>query len=476
MAEPPPADEATTAAPADLGPRRPGHLLAILAGLLLAACQGMPARPAAPPPDSGHDTAGLPLQETIRALRARYAQPALDPAPALPARDLWQEMRDGFALPGCGYAQEAEHWLQRYAASPSGFTRLLDEVLPALDYTHRRLRDAGLPSEFALLPIVESHYRPHPAPEHRPAGIWQMVGPTARSFGLRIDTDFDGRLNLAASTDTAVALLDRYGDYFADDWRLVAFAYNAGEFRVRRALEGHRPGEDFDSLKGLGLARESYDYLGKLLALACLIREPERYQVQLPELPAQRRLQPIPLQAVIGKSLAQALSGLSDEEFARYNGGLLHNRTPAGEWQLLAASGQAERIPQVVDSLPPEYRLDWQRRPLREGESLAGLASAHAIAEHFLQLVNAGATAEPAAGEILWLPGRQPGGLAGNKQDASTADAGSGREAAVHVVRRGDTLWAIARRHGLTVRQLLGYNGLQHERLRPGQRLRLAPP
>lgn len=449
---------------------RPAGLLAALAGLLIAACQSVPPRPPAQPlaatPGSAPE---LPVQETIRSIRARYAQPVSVPVP--PAHDLWRKMREGFALPGCGYAPEVEHWMQRYAASPTVFARLLDEVLPALDYTHRRVREAGLPSEFALLPIVESHYRPYPAPEHRPAGIWQMIGPTARAFGLRIEPGFDGRLNLAASTDTAVALLDRYGDYFADDWRLVAFAYNAGEFRVRRALARHQPGEDFDSLKGLELAGQSYDYLGKLLALSCLIREPERYQVQLPDLTEQRRLQPIALPEVIGKSLAQALSGLSDEEFARYNGGLLRNRTPGGEWQLLATGDLAGQIPQALEQLPDRYRLDWQRRPLQADETLPELARAHDISEQFLQLVNGGTGASPPEGEPLWLPGRRDDAVA-----AAPAPVAGPVDGPIHIVRAGDSLWAIARRHGLTVRQLLGYNGLHHTRLRPGQRLRLAPP
>lgn len=446
------------------------RLLTVLACLLAAACQSLPPRPpadlAAGPGGSGAD---LPVQETIRAIRAQYAEPDWPPVPAPPATDLWQDMREGFALPGCGYAPDVEHWIERYAASPTVFARLLDEFLPALEYTHRRVREAGLPSEFALLPIVESHYRPYPAPEHRPAGIWQMIGPTARAFGLRIEPGFDGRLNLAASTDTAVTLLDRYGDYFADDWRLVAFAYNAGEFRVRRALQRHQPGPDFDSLKGLDLARQSYDYLGKLLALSCLIREPGRYQVQLPTLPEQRRLQPITLQAVIGQSLAKALSGLSDEEFVRYNGGLLHNRTPGGDWQLLVAAERADQVPQALEQLPHRYRLDWQRRPLQADETLPELARAHDISEQFLHLVNGGTDVDP--GEPLWLPGRRDDAVA-----AAPAPAAGPADGPIHIVRAGDSLWAIARRHGLTVRQLLGYNGLQHTRLRPGQRLRLAPP
>src|SRR5690606_36887419 len=130
--------------------------------------------------------------------------------------DLWQQMRDGSALPGCDYAPGTERWARRYAASPRRFAAVLEELLPALAYTHRQVQAAQLTSEFALLPIVESHFRPHVASQDRPAGIWQIVGGTGRQAGLRMDAWVDERLNLAASTDAAIWLLDRYGDYFRE--------------------------------------------------------------------------------------------------------------------------------------------------------------------------------------------------------------------------------------------------------------------
>ncbi len=316
-------------------PPRRCHALAkvplILLASALTACQINPTRITSPSVAVTSEPETTPLRQNIVATLAsttpRDVYPGLFPSGLSDQGDLWAQMRDGFAMPGCDYTPGIQYWIGRYAASPRRFASTLAEMLPAIDYTHRQMREAGLPSEFALLPIVESHYRPYPGPESRPAGMWQMVGSTARSAGLTVDSSFDGRLNLAASTDSAVALLNRYGDHFNSDWRLVAFAYNAGEHRVKRALEKHEPNQSFDSLRALGLSDISYEYLTKLLALSCLIREPERYQLELPKLPDEQRLVRLDLEGTVGRNLLRALSGMDDEEFTRYNGGLLRNHS-----------------------------------------------------------------------------------------------------------------------------------------------------
>lgn len=419
-----------------------------------------------------------PLRENIAATLAnatpRDFPKGLYPG-GLPGQgDLWQQMRDGFAMPGCDYTPGIQYWIGRYAASPRRFASTLADMLPAIDYTHRQMRKAGLPSEFALLPIVESHYRPYPGSDSRPAGMWQMVGSTARSTGLTVDSSFDGRLNLAASTESAVALLNRYGDHFNSDWRLVAFAYNAGEHRVKRALEKHEPNQSFDSLRGLGLSDISYEYLTKLLALSCLIRDPDRYELELPRLDDDQRLVRLDLEGTVGRNLLRALSGMDDDEFARYNAGLLRNHSDTVKvLPLLATNETADRIDGVVDQLPDRYRTGWQQRRLRDGETIETLASTYDLPAQLLYAINRYEPESQAAASLVWLPGRANGVAAPERASAAPPKTAAGD---VHVVRSGDSAWTIARRNGLTVQQLLRYNGLDNPRLRPGQRLRLAPP
>lgn len=388
--------------------------------------------------------------------------------------DIWQRLRDSFALPGCDYTPGVQHWARRYAASPRRFAGQLAQMLPAIDYTQRQLDPAAIPGEFALLPIVESHYHPFPAAHSRPAGMWQMIATTARAAGLRIDAWFDGRLNLAASTAAAVVLLDRYAEHFGEDWRLVAFAYNAGEYRVRRALQRHTPGADAASLQGLGMPRTSLEYLDKLLALSCLVREPERFELTLPTLPAGQHLEALHLDGTVGVSLARALSGLPRDEFDRLNGGMLKGRTPPGaNIDLLLPAHRLHDARRALAGIPAARRLQWRQQPLSPGEQLASVARQNGMQPDTLLALNGLRDSDEGndggTDTRFWLPG--PENAAGAQQAAE--DNGG---APVHIVRSGDSLWAIARRHGLTVAELLRYNHMDNTHLRPGQRLRLSAP
>ena len=450
--------------------------------VVLAACQAHAPRRApvdTAAPATTTDTPAAATSTLIAATAHDHPPRSKAPATATPDAtadadaDTWQRLRDSFALPGCDYTPGVQHWARRYAASPRRFAGQLAQMLPAIDYTQRQLQAAAIPGEFTLLPIVESHYHPFPAAHAQPAGMWQMIAATARAAGLRIDAWFDGRLNLAASTAAAVVLLDRYAEHFGEDWRLVAFAYNAGEYRVRRALQRHTPDADAASLQGLGMPRTSLEYLDKLLALSCLVREPERFELTLPALPAGQRLEVLQLDGTAGVSLARALSGLPREDFDRLNGGMLKGRTPPGaNFDLLLPAHRLHDARRALAGIPAARRLEWRQQPLSSGEQLASVARQNGLQTDTLLALNGLLDADAADGSTdtrFWLPG--PGDDAGARH--ATVD---GDGAPVHIVRSGDSLWAIARRHGLTVAELLRYNRMDNTHLRPGQRLRLSAP
>lgn len=454
--------------------------LVSIACAALAACQASAPRRAQPDAPIPAETAsvrepGIAMVEqthppATKARRRQQDTPNHDVTPGSESQaDVWQRLRDSFALPGCDYTPGVQHWVRRYAGSPRRFAGQLATMLPALDYTQRRLASASIPGEFALLPIVESHYHPFPGAHSRPAGMWQMIASTARSAGLRVDAWFDGRLNLAASTSAATMLLDRYAEQFDEDWRLVAFAYNAGEYRIRQLLEKHQPSADAASLQAMGLPRTSLEYLDKLLALSCLVREPERFDLTLPTLEPGEELVELPLEGTVGVTLARALSGLSREQFDRVNNGLLKGRTPPGDTLvLLLPADRVDDARTALAGIPPARRLDWRRQSVPSVEALDSIADQYGLDTRTLLALNGVADDSTAEGGHWWLPG------AG--EDGHAAGATTARDSDIHVVRSGDSLWSIARRHGLTVAELLRYNRLDKTHLRPGQRLRLTAP
>lgn len=189
-------------------------------------------------------------------------------------------LRAHLATQQCEDDRVVTRWLERYARAPSRLAANLERVLPLLAHVTGRLRDAGLPGEFALLPIVESWYRPD-ARHAGTSGLWQFSAATARAHGLRVDAVVDQRLAPAAATVAAMdhlqTLMARFGD-----WRLATMAYNAGAYRLGRAHAADPAEPSPQHHQPAGLRMGTYEHLAKLQALACLVIEPGRIGLELP--------------------------------------------------------------------------------------------------------------------------------------------------------------------------------------------------
>lgn len=217
-----------------------------------------------------------PLATLLLALAcACGAAPAL--AAEVPASrsgsEIYARFRDGLADPRCEPGASAR-WRKHFAGAPKDMANSARDVMPLFGYVVDSLVDAGLPTEFALIPFVESGYRPGAVSAGGPAGLWQMIQVTARNHGVPIRPGYDGRLSPVDSTQAAVAYLRKLHGMFAGDWRLAAMAYNAGENRILSALR--RSGQqarsvDIDALSGVPDITRAY--VRKLHALACVLDE-----------------------------------------------------------------------------------------------------------------------------------------------------------------------------------------------------------
>ena len=127
-----------------------------------------------------------------------------------------------FSSPVCVKGQHNRSWRKRYAGYPDSFARHLEEILPLMAYVVEEVERRDLPGEFALLPIVESWYRPAAIGPGGPAGMWQMISSTARNHGIRIQSGYDGRLSPVESTDAALSYLQTLDAMFDGEWRAMA--------------------------------------------------------------------------------------------------------------------------------------------------------------------------------------------------------------------------------------------------------------
>ncbi len=437
------------------------HGLAVLGALALTACVSN-----APPRSDRPDPPPVVAPAPVATPTARTAaEPvATEVAPASP----WQRMRERLRMPGCDYSSAVQQRAAQLARSPQRFAASWRPAMPflllALDAIERR----DLPGEFALLPYVESNYRPIATQGMRPAGVWQLMPHTARAHGLHIDRAYDGRLDMPEATRVALDLLERQDREFAD-WRLATMAFNAGEYRVKNALGRRNPAAlDAEALARLKLSPTTHEHLTRLLALACIVADPQRFSIELPEPHDADHLLATPIEGTLDLRIAARFAGMPEAELRRLNAGHLGERTAAsGPPRLLLPRDRHARFAAAQEAGPGLLQAHWMSTRIARTAHLAAFADDMSITPQALALANgieADATLE--AGATLLVPGHA-------SEPAPAADTGS----AVHVVRHGDTLSALARRYRVRVAQLLDWNRLTVDStLRLGARLRVRAP
>jgi membrane-bound lytic murein transglycosylase D len=252
--------------------RRLAVLVAVALATIASGAAGAGRQDAVVPAAATHAVEATPVATVAPPAPAAPAEvePALVPATRSGA-EIYRRFHDGLADPDCAAESSSPRWRRHFAGAPSRFAKGGDDSLALFGYVVDALRDASLPTEYALIPFVESGYKPDARSPLGPAGMWQMIRVTARSHQVPMRPGYDGRLSPVDSTRAAVRYLKTLHGMFAGDWRLAVMAYNAGEYRVFGALR--RSGQvarNADPEKLTSLSGITRAYVRKLHALSCL--------------------------------------------------------------------------------------------------------------------------------------------------------------------------------------------------------------
>jgi membrane-bound lytic murein transglycosylase D len=354
---------------------------------------------------------------------------ALPPASVRNGQEIFASFRDGLAEPTCNAEATSPRWQKQFAHAPSRLANQDDDALVLFGYVVEELRAANLPTEFALIPFVESGYRPNARNGSGPAGLWQFIATTAKNHRVQMTNGYDGRLSAVDSTQAAVRYLKTLHGMFGGDWRLATMAYNAGEYRVLQSLR--KAGMNATNARPAelpGLSPITYAYVEKLHALACVLEDAETSPGVMASLD---RTVPVLKGHTLpaGTSVQQwaAQRSLDPARIARLNPALASGKgRPSGQVTLLAPATHAP-----VDTT-------------------ALLAQAD---------VPPADTASPRTAP----------------QAASRTVASADRpRARRHTVRNGESAWTIAKRYGMPLKALLSLNNLSGSSvLKPGAVLRV---
>jgi membrane-bound lytic murein transglycosylase D len=391
--------------------------------------------------------------------------------------DLFDRLRDGFALEEVD-EPAVDTQLAWFVRNQEYLDRVFQRAQRYLYHIVCEVEARGMPAEFALLPVVESAYEPFAYSPSRAAGLWQFIPGTGDRFGLKQGWWYDGRRDVVESTRAALDYLQILHDQFNGDWLLAIAAYNVGERFIERAIDynaRHGKPTDFWHLK---LPAETRAYVPKLLALKRLMAEPERFGLGFEVIPNEPYFAVIDTGSQIDLKLAAEISGNSFEEIVALNPGFNRWATdPAGPHRLLVPVEHADALEIALATLPDADRVRYVTHVVEHKETLAAIAAQYGTSVAVIAKLNDISGKKVREGTELKIPqdsAQLPDKvlLAAQRVDKPSTDLGGRRRQIVHRVRRGETLRAIARRHGTSAETLARLNGLSvDERLVAGQRL-----
>lgn len=339
-----------------------------------------------------------------------------------------------------------------------------------LQYSYRRagryramieriLRQVGVPQDLIYLAQAESGFNPYSVSDTGARGIWQFMPGRARDYGLRRTWWVDQRQDPAKSTRAAARFLLHLYHKFGD-WYLAMAAYDAGPATIQRAV-AETGSANFWVLYRRGvLPRETRNYVPIILAMALVAKNPAQYGLQ--KLASDPPLvdDQVTLHAPVDLRLAAECAGTTLRAMRDLNPSLLRLTTPnQPDFVLHLPEHSLARFQQALARIPPRKRVLWRYHQVRPGETVFAIARRYHTPVRAIEAVN---NLPPhsvlAAGQELVIPMRhvQPG------------RAVYSRQAMHYRIRRGDSLYALAREFGVSEHDLRRWNHLHGSRLIAG--------
>lgn len=181
--------------------------------------------------------------------------------------DLWNRLRAGYRMNGGQpiYNQRIEGQKSWFTSRQDYLNRLTARASRYIYHTVREAERRNIPTELALLPVIESSYDPSGTSSAAAAGLWQFIPSTGRIYGLNQSSTYDGRRDVIESTRAAYDFLTALYNQFGS-WELALAAYNAGPGRVQKAIDANAARGLPTDYWSLRLPTETMNYVPRFLA------------------------------------------------------------------------------------------------------------------------------------------------------------------------------------------------------------------
>ena len=366
-------------------------------------------------------------------------------------------------------------------------------------------RAEGLPLDLAYVPLIESAFKTNALSKAKAKGMWQFMKGTGLENGLSTDWYIDERSDPEKATVAAAKYLKTLHKMFGD-WHLALASYNGGPGRVQRAIKRSKK-TDFWSLTATTryLPRETRDYVPLILAAVIIAKNPEQYGLDVEPIEPPN-YEVVSLPSPVDLRRIAEWSGAPVQAIQELNPELRRWTTPvrANDYEIKVPAGTADLVRIGLLETSPDALAPLNRHTVKKGETLATISKKLKVNRADLAEANYLSTrakltagtqliiprepkildAEPAADVLLASnpvdnapaagaaaePSR-PAAPASTAYPASRTTSEPAAKAQVHRVKRGDTLFSIAKRYGVTVDQVRAHNNIRGSAIHVGQRL-----
>jgi membrane-bound lytic murein transglycosylase D len=439
-------------------PEAPPAAPAVAAAAPRVAPSPAPAAAPAPAPSGIVEAARLPPFDGERRTVAEPLRGVAKLDHTVPPDDLWARIRRGFGMPDIE-GKLVQDKVAYYIARPDYLQRVFDRSRLYLYHIVEEVEKRGMPTELALLPMVESAYNPMAYSRAHASGLWQFIPGTGKRYDLAQNYWYDGRRDIVDSTNAALDYLTKLYEMHGD-WQLALASYNWGEGAVGRAIAKNRAEGKPTDYASLKMPVETRQYLPKLQALKNIINNPKLYGIDLDPIPNQPYFAAFTGLRDIDVLLAAQLAEMPVDEFIALNPGFSRPLIRASVTPRIVLP--ADRIDVFHDNLAKLEEgslVSWKSYQPKKGDTLESIAKKHGMTLGQLKEVNGIGVRSKTVPSLLVVPVSNTAAAGMNKLPIMYAPPiPVGMRRVFYNIRKGDTQASIAKRFGVHPDDLKRWN------------------